>query len=138
MCVCVCVCAQSCPALCDPMDCSPPGSSVHGILQGCVCVFALSHVRLFVTLWTAVHQAPLSMGFSRQQHWNELPFPSSGDLPNPGIEPRSLLSCRQSHQGSHTFNLSSAVKVEAPPQFFFSSNTAITHIRFLDFSPTVD
>ena len=86
VCVCVCVCAQSCPALCDPMDCSPPGSSVHGILQGCVCVFALSHVRLFVTLWTAVHQAPLSMGFSRQQHWSQLPCPPPGHLPDPGME----------------------------------------------------
>ena len=49
--------AQSCPALCDPMECSPP--------------------------------APLSMGFSRQEHWSELPCPSPGDLPDPGIEPRS-------------------------------------------------
>ena len=49
----------------------------------------LSHVQLFGTPWTVAHQAPLSMGFSRQEYWNGLPFPSSGDLPNPGIEPRS-------------------------------------------------
>ena len=49
----------------------------------------LSHVQLFVTSWTVAHQAPLSMGFSRQEHWSGLPFPSPGDLPNPGIEPRS-------------------------------------------------
>ena len=49
----------------------------------------LSHVRLFVTQWTVAHQAPLSMGFSRQEYWSGLPFPSTGDLPNPGIEPRS-------------------------------------------------
>ena len=49
----------------------------------------LSHVRLFATPWTVTHQAPPSMGFSRQEHWNGLPFPSPGDLPNPGIEPRS-------------------------------------------------
>ena len=46
-------------------------------------------VRLFVTPWTAAHQAPLSMGFSRQEYWSGLPFPSPGDLPDPGIEPRS-------------------------------------------------
>ena len=49
----------------------------------------LSHVRLFATPWTVAHQAPLSMGFSRQEYWSGLPFPSPGDLPNPGIEPRS-------------------------------------------------
>ena len=41
------------------------------------------------TPWTAEHQTPLSMGFSRQEHWNVLPFPSSGDLPDPGIKPGS-------------------------------------------------
>ena len=40
--------------------------------------------------WTVAHQAPLSMGFSRQEYWSELPRPSPGDLPDPGIEPRSL------------------------------------------------
>ena len=50
---------------------------------------SLSRVRLFVTLWTAAHQAPLSMRFSRQGYWSRLPFPSPGDLPDPGIEPRS-------------------------------------------------
>ena len=42
-----------------------------------------------VTLWTVAHQAPLSMGFSRQEYWSGLPFPSPGDLPDPGIEPGS-------------------------------------------------
>ena len=46
----------------------------------------LSHVQLFVTPWTVAHQAPPSMGFSRQEYWSGLPFPSPGDLPNPGIE----------------------------------------------------
>ena len=41
-------------------------------------------------LWTVTHQAPLSMGFSRQEYWSGLPCPSPGDLPNPGIEPGSL------------------------------------------------
>ena len=49
----------------------------------------LSRVQLFATPWTVAYQAPLSMGFSRQEYWSGLPFPSPGDLPNPGIEPRS-------------------------------------------------
>ena len=51
---------------------------------------SLSRVRLFATPWTVAHQAPLSMGFSRQEYWSGLPLPSPGDLPNQGIEPRSL------------------------------------------------
>ena len=47
------------------------------------------HVRLFVTPWTVARQAPLSMGFSRQEYCSGLPYPCPGDLPNPGIEPRS-------------------------------------------------
>ena len=49
----------------------------------------LSRVQLLATPWTVAHQAPLSMGFSRQEYWSGLPFPSPGDLPDPGIEPRS-------------------------------------------------
>ena len=64
----------------------------------------LSHVGLFEIPWTVVYQAPPSMGFSRQECWSGLPFPSPGDLPYPGAEP-ILLNCRQtlyhlSHQGS--------------------------------------
>ena len=51
-----------------------------------------SHVRLFATLWTAAHQAPLSMGFSRQESWSRLPCPAPGDLPDPGIKLASLKS----------------------------------------------
>ena len=47
------------------------------------------HVQLFVTPWTVARQAPLSMGFPRPEYWSGLPFPSPGNLPNPGIEPRS-------------------------------------------------
>ena len=54
------------------------------------CVF--SHVQLYATLWTVAHQAPLSMGFSRQEYRNGLPFPPPGDLPDPGIETASLAS----------------------------------------------
>ena len=57
------------------------------------CVLSLfSRVQLFVTPWTAVHQAPLSMGFSRQEYWSGLPFPPPGDLLNSGIKPESLIS----------------------------------------------
>ena len=48
--------------------------------------------QLFATLWTATLQAALSMGFSRQEHWSGLPFPSPGDFPNPGIKLKSLAS----------------------------------------------
>ena len=54
-----------------------------------VCVQSLTSVGLFVTLWTVAHQAPLFMGFSRQKHWSGLPFPSTGHLPDPGMEPAS-------------------------------------------------
>ena len=50
---------------------------------------SLSRVQLFATLWTVAYQASQSMGFSRQEYWSGLPFPSPGDLPDPGIEPRS-------------------------------------------------
>ena len=51
-----------------------------------ICVHILSHVRLFATQWTVARQAPLSMGFPRQEYWSGLPFPSPGDLADPGIE----------------------------------------------------
>ena len=54
----------------------------------CMCVL-VSHVQLFVTPWTIACQGPLSMGFSRQEYWSRLPFPSPGNVPKPGIEPRS-------------------------------------------------
>ena len=54
-----------------------------------VKVKSLSRVRLFATPWTVAHQAPPPMGFSRQEYWSELPFPSPGDLPDPGIKPGS-------------------------------------------------
>ena len=59
----------------------------------CVCMLIhFSRVRLWATLWTAAHQAPLSMGFSRQEYWSGLPCPPPRDLPDPGMEPRSLMS----------------------------------------------
>ena len=81
---------QSCPTLCDPIDGSPPGSPVPGILQARtlewvaisfsnawkwkVKVKSLSRVRLLAIPWTAAHQAPWSMGFSRQEYWSGVPL----------------------------------------------------------------
>ena len=83
---------QSCLILCDPRDGSPPGSPIPGILQARtlewgaisfssawkwkVKVKSLSPVLLLVTPWTAAYQAPLPMGFSRQEYWNGVPLPS--------------------------------------------------------------
>ena len=83
---------QSCPTLCDPIDGSPPGSPVPGILQARtlewvaisfsntwkwkVKVKSLSRVRLLGNPWTAAYQAPLSMGFSRREYWSGVPLPS--------------------------------------------------------------
>ena len=83
---------QSCPTLCDPIDSSPPGSPVPGILQARTLewvaisfsnawkwkgkVKSLSHVKLFTTPWTAAYQAPPSMGFSMQEYWSGVPLPS--------------------------------------------------------------
>ena len=58
----------------------------------CVYVLSRSVVSDSATPWTAAHQAPLSMGFPRQEYWSGLPFPPPGDLPDPGIEPVSLAS----------------------------------------------
>ena len=55
----------------------------------CACSLC---VPLLATPWTVARQAPLSMGFFRQEYWGGLPFPAAGDLPDPGIEPESLLS----------------------------------------------
>ena len=58
----------------------------------CCAVLCLSHVRLFAAPWTVACQAPLSMGFSRQDYWSGLPCPPPGDLPDPGFTPASLMS----------------------------------------------
>ena len=56
------------------------------------CCGRFSCVRLFAILWTVAHQAPLSMRFSRQEYWSGWPCPPPGDIPDPGIEPKSLMS----------------------------------------------
>ena len=85
---------QLCLTLCDPIDGSPPGSPVPGILQARTLEWvaisfsnawkwkvkgkSLSHVRLLATPWTTAHQVPPSMGFSRQEYWSGVPSPSPG------------------------------------------------------------
>ena len=97
---------QSCPTLCDPIDGSPPGSAIPGILQARtlewvaisfssawkwkVRVKSLSRVRLFMTPWTAAHQAPPSMGFSRQENWSGVPLPSP---------PNVIIPCKYCKRG---------------------------------------
>ena len=71
----------------------------------------LSHfscVRLFMTLWTAAHQAPSSLGFSRQEYWRGLPFPPPWNLPDLGIKPASLMSSALA--GRHIYTAAAAAK----------------------------
>ena len=62
------------------------------LVDGCSVIQLCSHVQLFVTLWSVALQAPPFMEFSRQEYWSGLPFPTPGDLPDPGMEPGSLAS----------------------------------------------
>ena len=62
------------------------GNSIQCSEKKKVKVYSFSHVQLFATLWSVACQAPLSMEFFRQEYWNGLPFPSPGDLPDPGIK----------------------------------------------------
>ena len=111
--------AQSCPTLCNPMDCSLQGSSVHGISQARMLEWVaisfskgsswprdwtqVSYIAgRFFTIWATreaqiyrvatYYHIPLSMGFPRQECWSGLQFPSPQDLPNPVIEHRSCIS----------------------------------------------
>ena len=110
---------QLCPTLCDPMDCSLPGFSVHGILQArtleCVAISfsnawkwkvkvkSLSRSdwgpRLLGTPWTAAYQAPPSMGFSRQQYWSGVPLPSPCFLLYSIIGKKSYIALRVRSHG---------------------------------------
>ena len=84
-------------------------------------VKSLSRVRLFATPWTVAYQAPPSMEFSRQEYWSALTFPSPGDLPNPGIEPRSPVL------------QADALLSEPPgkPLFFLHAYKDVFHINFI-------
>ena len=124
---------QSCPTLCDPRDGSPPGSPVPGILQARrlewvaisfsnawkweVKVKSLSGVWLLATPWTAAHQAPPSMGFSRQEYWSGVPLPSPMweytsfyTLSMDGLQTSKTLSRNRSQEGNLIFALVSKEK----------------------------
>ena len=111
---------QSCPTLCDPTDDSPPGSAGPGILQARtlewvatsfssawkwkVEVKSLSFVQLFATPWTAAHQAPSSMGFSRQENWSGVSLPSPMIIIDKlkHILKKELCSCQKKECSCHT------------------------------------
>ena len=117
--VCVCSVAQLCLTLCDPMVCSLRGSSMHGISQARILewvaisfsnarkwkvkVKSLSRIWLFATPWTAAHQAPLTVGFPRQEYWSGLLCPPPGNLPDLQTEPKSpvapALQAREAYKG---------------------------------------
>ena len=104
---------QSCPTLCDPIDSSPPGSTIPGILQARtlewvaisfsnvgkwkVKVKSLSHVQLLAIPWTAAHQAPPSLGFSRQEYWSGVLLPSPGLLPKYLLTRSALVNIQVKH-----------------------------------------
>jgi len=104
---------QSCPTLCDPIDGSPPGSPVPGILQARtlewvaisfssawkwkVKVKLLSRAQLLLTPWTATYEAPPSMGFSRQEHWSGVPLPSPSSKATRWFIPRPVFSAQSLH-----------------------------------------
>ena len=69
-----------------PVVLSGPKSQSTTVIPGSICVCVLSHVWFFVASWTVARQAPLSMEFSRQEYWSGVPFPTLGDLPDPGIK----------------------------------------------------
>ena len=95
-----------------------------GLWYNCtVKVKSLSRVQLFATPWTIAYQAPLSMGFSKQEQWSGLPFSSPGDLPDPRIEPRDRTQV--SHIGGRRFNLWATREAPSNPQ---------TPVKFLQLS----
>ena len=113
---------QSCPTLCDPIDGSPPGKNTgvgcHFLLQCMkVKVKSLSPVQLLATPWTAAHQAPLSMGFSRQEYWSGVPLPSPYEL---SVITRILKSKSEVAQSCLTLCDPRTVAHQAPPSMGFS------------------
>ena len=99
----------------------------------CTCAQSLNPVQLFVTTWTAVCQAPLSLGFSRQEYWIGLPFPSPGDLPNLGIEPTFPISpalagewaTKDTHTHTHTHTHTRTLKIWRKITLFTLANLEI-------------
>ena len=120
---------QSCPTLCDPTDSSPPGSPVPGILQARILewvaisfsnawkwkvkVKLFSHVWLLATSWTAAQQAPLSVGFSRQEYWSGVPL----------LSPISCLS-------NHNYLLASLCQLSLPFWFILYPATYFIFLKY--------
>ena len=97
-------------------------------LQPALCrLSSFSRVRVFAALWTVAHQAPLSMGFSRQEYWSGLPYPPPGDLPNSGIEPTSL---RSPALPGGFFTTSATWEVDS--RLPFMANECLAHIQITD------
>ena len=90
------------------------------------CAWLLSCVRLFATLWTVAHQAPLSTRFSRQEHWSGLPCLSPGDLPNLGIEPTSLRSPALAGEFFITSSIWEA------PYIYITSVQSLSHVQHFE------
>ena len=143
---------QSCPNLCDPIDSSPPGSAVPGILQARtlewvamsfsnawkwkVKMKSLSRVQLFATPWTAAYQAPAPMGFSRQEYWSGLPLPSplwalvfyyckENHLPSMPLHHDLSPVC--SAQGPHPFSPNHTLPGQTSLPFLSSINPDLIH-----------
>ena len=123
---CSCSVLMCIPVLASGNETQRPVSSELPFAQGlreCVCVRACArvHAQPCLTLchpWTAAHHAPLSLGFPRQEHWSGLPFPASGDLPNPGIEPTSPAPP------------AGGFFTTAPPILMFTASLILTYKRF--------
>ena len=97
-----------------------------------VCVYVCVHAHVhtlshgFVTLWTVAHWAPLSMGFSRQELWDGLPFPPPGDLPNPGIKPVSAALA------GRFFPTEPPGNMEAHISYYISDNYFFIYLYFIE------
>ena len=131
---------QLCLTLCDPMDSSPSGSPVPGILQARILewvaisfsdawkwkvkVKSLSRVRLFATPWTAAYQAPPLMGFSRQEYWSWLPLPSLWIATN--ISNSSLILVGSSKSGS-TGALQCKISLSVPRMWILCGRESRIH-----------
>ena len=123
---------QSCPTLCDPIDGSPPGSPVPGILQARtldwvaisfsnagkwkVKVKSLSRVWLFTTPWTTAHQAPPPMGFSRQEYWSGVPLPSPKSS-HTGVQKQAVWNKAISCLVLHDMDVNTRVHQTLPSRF---------------------
>ena len=140
---------QSCPTLCDPIDSSPPGSPIPGILQARTVewvaiscsnawkwklkVKSFSCVRLFATPWTAAYQALPSMGFSRQEYWSGVPLPSLPDRMRDTQNPRPGVGAAVSYRHSlslvytiHAWQRRGNLNAERTHDFSSQSHTTAT------------